>query len=357
MKKLLSPLVIVLLCAALLPLLELFFPASGFTDRMRPILIFALLGLGLNVVTGFCGLLNLGVAAFMAAGAYSFAVVTVEVYPFQIGFWGGLLVSIFVGAALGLVLGLPTLRLRGDYLAIVTLGFGEIMQDVLRNLEPITKGSQGLNPLPRPVLTGVELGPDRTLLWYYFLLSLVTLVAWGLRNLENSRFGRAWRAVRDDELAAGCMAVPVVRSKLLAFSLGAALASASGALWASFLGSTGEPGNFDFQLSVVALCIVIVGGLGSVAGVLLGAFIMVGLNSIVLVELAKLFSEGGLIEGQASGAANVFLSPGNWKFFLFGLALVKPSTHHHQSKHRREPRNRQISAATLWRCLKANRSA
>ncbi len=321
MRSWFTPLRILLLLALLLPLFNWTLSSIGLnlslTDRMRPILIFALMGLSLNIVTGLCGLLHLGVAAFVAAGAYSYGIATVEVFPFQLGFWGGVLVSICTGLILGLILGLPTLRLRGDYLAIVTLGFGEIMQDILRNLEPITKGTQGLNPLPRPGLFGFELGAAHSLGWFYFLLAIVSLCAWGIRNLERSRYGRSWIAVRDDELAAGCMAVPVVKSKLLAFSVGAALASFSGALWASYLGSTGEPGNFDFQLSVIVLCILIVGGMGSVPGVLLGAFLMVGLNSIVLVELSEWLSSVGI-----SSSANVLAAPGNWKFLILGMALI-----------------------------------
>lgn len=293
------------------------FPSLGACDRFKPILVFAVLGFGLNVVTGYCGLLNLGVAAFMAIGAYTFGILTVSIYPFQIGAWPALLVSCCAGAAAGVALGLPTLRLRGDYLAIVTLGFGEIVQDILRNLEVITKGSQGINPLPRLVVFPNERGLDSPIVSYLVILCIVMFVAWTMRNLERSAVGRAWTAVRDDELAAGCMGVPVVRTKLKAFAFGAALCSLAGALWASGLGSTGEPGNFDFALSILALCIVIVGGLGSVAGVLVGAIIMVGFNSIVLVELSERLGAAGF-----SGTQNVFASPANWKYFVLGAALI-----------------------------------
>ena len=308
---------LVLLAALLPPIAELLIPQVNFTGRLQPILIFAILGFGLNVVTGSCGLLNLGVAAFMAIGAYTYGILTVSVYPFQLGFWGGTLASLITGALAGFLLGLPTLRLRGDYLAIVTLGFGEIVQDVLRNLEGITKGSQGLNPLPHLSILGMELGSSHPKLSYLALLAFVAALALILKNLERSPVGRAWTAVRDDELAASCMGVPVVKTKLLAFAFGASLCSLAGALWASFLGSTGEPGNYDFQLSVVALCIVIVGGRGSIPGVILGAFIMVGFNSILLVELSELLGKFGL-----SGTQNVFASPSNWKFFVLGLALI-----------------------------------
>jgi len=312
-----SPLA-VLLIISLLPLLfELIFPGHGICERLRPILIFAILGLGLNIVTGNCGLLNLGVAGFMAIGAYTFGILTVPIFPFQINAWLGLLASLIAGAAAGFVLGLPTLRLRGDYLAVVTLGFGEIIQDVIRNLDTITKGSQGLNPLPALSILGVELNNSHPSLSYFSLLIIIFIIVLLLRNLNKSPVGRAWSAVRDDELAAGNMGVPVMRTKLYAFTSGAALSSLAGALWASALGSTGEPGNFDFQLSVTALCIVIVGGLGNLAGVLLGAAVIVGFNSVFLVELSQFLNSAGL-----SGTQNVLATPANWKFLVLGLVLI-----------------------------------
>ncbi len=304
--------------AMLLPALELLLP-KGFSisPLLIPVLVYAILALGLNVVTGFTGLLNLGIAAFMAIGAYWYAILSCEIYPFQLGFWLATLVTIFIGASAGFVLGLPTLRLRGDYLAVVTLGFGEIVQDVLKNLEVITKGTQGINPLPQPNLFGFEFSSATPTPWYYLLLAVITVIYILLHNLENSRVGREWMAVRNDELAASCMGINPVRTKLYAFALGAALASLAGALWAAFLGSTGEPGNYDFQVSVIALCILIVGGLGRLNGVIVGALVMVGFNSIVLVKLTAMLADYGLVSTQ-----NVFTTPNNWKYMVFGLALV-----------------------------------
>ncbi|MCC6955078.1 MAG: branched-chain amino acid ABC transporter permease [Deltaproteobacteria bacterium] len=309
---------IALALAVLLPFIEGFaFPGLGLAEDFRPIFIFAILGLGLNIIVGYTGLLNLGVAAFMAIGAYSYGILTCDIYPFQLSFWSATAATIVVGALAGVVLGLPAIRLHGDYLAIVTLGFGEIVQDALRNLETITKGTQGINPLPSPRLFGVDFQSGSYLPWYFLLLFILCSVALLVRNLERSRIGRAWIAVREDELAARCMGINPVRAKLLAFSLGASLCSLAGALWASYLGSTGEPGNYDFQVSVIVLCVVMVGGMGSILGVMLGAVVMVGFNSIVLSGLSDLLARQGILSGE-----NVFAVPGNWKYFIFGLALI-----------------------------------
>ncbi|MBI5093803.1 MAG: branched-chain amino acid ABC transporter permease [Candidatus Hydrogenedentes bacterium] len=309
---------ILLAFALLLPLLDLVIPREyQFTDLMRPIFIFAVLGLGLNIVTGYTGLLNLGVAAFMAIGAYSYAILTCDIYPFQIGFWPALALTLVIGACAGAVLGLPTLRLRGDYLAIVTLGFGEMVQDSLKNLESITKGIQGINPLPNPVLFSYTFRPDQHLPWYYLFLGILCVMVLLNRNLEHSRIGRAWIAIREDELAATCAGVNPMAAKLLAFAMGASLCSLSGALWACYLGSSGEPGNYDFQISTIALCIVIVGGMGNVSGVLLGAFVMIGFNSIVLVKVSSFLTQKGMIS-----SGNVLSNPNNWKYMIFGFALI-----------------------------------
>jgi branched-chain amino acid transport system permease protein len=304
--------------AALLPLIEALFPHQRHLgELLRPVFIMAILALGLNILTGFTGILNLGVAAFMAIGAYSYAILTCDIYPFQLGFWSATLLTVAIGLAAGLCLGLPTIRLRGDYLAIVTLGFGEIVQDVLKNLDVITKGTQGINPLPAPAMFGHTFTPDRYQPWYYLFLAFLAIVVLLNRNLERSRIGRAWISIREDELAAACMGVNPMKMKLLAFSLGAAQAALAGGLWAASLGSSGEPGNYDFQVSVIALCIVIVGGMGNIGGVLLGALVMIGFNSIVLETLTDFLKAHGFVS-----TANVFTSPGNWKYLCFGFALI-----------------------------------
>jgi branched-chain amino acid transport system permease protein len=301
-----------------LPLIDLALPNGlKVASLVPPILVFAILGLGLNIVAGFTGLLNLGSAAFMAIGAYAFAISTSTIYPFQIGFWPGLALAIVMGALCGLVLALPTMRLRGDYLAIVTLGFGEIVQDVLKNLDAITKGTQGLNPVPTPALFGYLFTTANFVPWYYLFLALLLLAVALCSNLLHSRIGRAWIAVREDELAARSMGINAAKAKTIAMVSGAALCAGGGALWSSLQGTSIEPGYYNFQLSVIVLCIVIVGGLGSISGVLLGALIMIGFNSIVLVKLSELLGRHGV-----GGGGNVLSSPNNWKYLIYGLALI-----------------------------------
>jgi branched-chain amino acid transport system permease protein len=310
---------LVLLCLALfLPLFDTVLPREWrLADSFVPIFIFALLGLGLTVLTGFTGLLSLGMAAFMAIGAYTFAILTCDIYPFQLGFWLALALTVAVGTGAGVILGLPTINLRGDYLAIVTLGFGEIVQDTLKNLESITKGTQGINPLPYPNLFGYVFQKEHSLPWYFFYLAILIAATLAALRLRRARIGRAWIAIREDELAATAMGVKPIRNKLLAFAIASAYGSLAGALWASYLGSSGEPGNYDFQISIIALCMVIVGGLGSIPGVIVGAVLMVGFNSIVLVKLSETLARSGLLSSQ-----NVFSAPNNWKYLIFGLALV-----------------------------------
>ena len=350
----------VLALLAATPFIDLAFPSIQLSGPMRTVVVYAILALGLNVVVGWTGLLNLGIAAFMAIGAYAFGILTAEIYPFQVGFWWALLLSGAIGAFAGWLLGAPTLRLRGDYLAIVTLGFGEIVQDGLKNLQTITKGTEGINPLPKPTIpfgahidaalskVGVgsatttdsagatattalsatesvagalprwfDISSETPARWFYLYLILLAVVICLCRNLEFSRLGRQWFAVREDELAARCMAIEPDKAKLKAFAAGAALAAVAGALFASHLASTGEPANYDFQVSILALCIVIVGGIGSITGVVLGAIVMVGLSNVVLPALTQAMQRAGI-----GSTENVLSSPDNYKYLIFGLALV-----------------------------------
>ena len=315
---------VVVLVFSLLPLTDLALsPNARFASAFQPIFILALLGLGLNIISGYAGMLNLGVAGFMAIGAYTYAILTCDIYPFYMfppfsfGSIFALLAALLVGAFVGILLALPAIRLVGDYLAIVTLGFGEIVQSIIRNLDTITKGTQGINPLPAISLFDVTIRSESYLPQYYTFLVILFFVCLVSKNLERSRFGQRWFAIRDDELAAKSLGIPTARVRLLAFAIGAAFCSLSGAIWASYLGSSGEPGNYDFQLSVIALCIVIVGGLGSIRGVLLGAVIVVGFNSILLSKISQYLTDSGI-----SAGGNSILSPTNWKFMVFGLALI-----------------------------------
>ena len=172
---------------------------------------------------------------------------------------------------------------------------------MLRNVETVTRGTQGINPLAYPTFFGYTFVPEVYQPWYlYFLLAILALVVVLNRNIEGSRLGRAFVSLREDELAATCMGINNVKIKLMAFAIGAGLASLMGGLFAAYLNSSGEPGNYDFTVSILAVCIVIVGGIGSISGVLVGALVMVGLDSLVLVKLAQWLENRGL-----SSSANV----------------------------------------------------
>jgi branched-chain amino acid transport system permease protein len=322
-------------------------------DRITDLMIFAIMSLGLNVVVGHTGLLHLGIGAFYGIGAYIAAILTINSYPFQIGFTNSVVIAI-VGAALaGLVLGSPTLRLRGDYLALVTLGFGEVVKRTLLNLEEITNGSRALNPIPRPVVppslvdwwtsTHADFGRNEAmrvlnyLVFYYLALVLVVAVVLLLRNLERSRLGRAWVAIREDELAANCMAIDVPRVKLLAFALSAALAGLAGALAATKVTSTPSIEGFGFPLSISVLCCIILGGLGSIRGVLLGVLLLQGYDLILAPYLdlkAQSFQEQVVhwlttnwpdrfaAQSQAVHKIEYLLTFANWKLMIFGLVLI-----------------------------------
>jgi branched-chain amino acid transport system permease protein len=302
---------------AIVPLFDLLLPQDlRLTPSMSPVLVYVLVALGLTVATGFTGLLHLGVSAFIAIGAYSFAILACPIYPFQFPWWLALATSSVIGAIVGTLLAIPTIRLRGDYLAIVTLGFGEIMQDVLRNIDVVTKGSQGINPLSGPDFFGFQLSGETPTAWYYVILFFVALASITLDRLIQSPTGREWKALRDDELAASSMGINPVHTKLASFAISAALCALAGALMASLLGSSGEPSNYDFQVSIMALSMVIVGGLGSIPGAMIGAILMVGINSVVLAKIAD------FVSSTADASSNVFLVPANWKYLIFGLALV-----------------------------------
>ncbi|MBI2930718.1 MAG: branched-chain amino acid ABC transporter permease, partial [Planctomycetes bacterium] len=224
-------------------------------DVVQRVLVFAIMALGLNVVVGYTGLLHLGVAAFMAIGVYSYAILTSSVYPYQIGFWGALLAAPVLCAGAGLLLGSPTLRLRGDYLAIVTLGFGEIVQDVLKNVERITKGTQGIIGLPPPSVPGYEFKPVDYEPWYYLYVGILVVLVVLVRNLEDSRLGRQWMSIREDELAATCMGINPTKTKLMAFAIGAAICGVAGVLAAAKIATTAEPTTYDFNVSITVLAI------------------------------------------------------------------------------------------------------
>ncbi len=293
--------------------------------QLVTIFIFAILALGLNLQVGTAGLLQLGIAAFFAIGAYTAGVLTVEKYPFQLGFWGALLFGPLVAGLAGAALGAPTLRLRGDYLALVTLGFGEVVRVVLINLESITDGPRGLNPIPAPWLpewlVSTEIDPTgrrQVLVMYYLTLWILVALVVAFRTLERTRLGRSFVALREDELVSACMGLNPTRTKLIAFAVGAAIAGLAGVLYATNLTTTAEPNTYDFNYSIMVLCCLIIGGLGSLRGALLGSLVLIGFDNVISPLLTRLIQG----EPKPGEVQSVFTTFSNWRWIIFGLALV-----------------------------------
>ncbi|RZS82864.1 amino acid/amide ABC transporter membrane protein 2 (HAAT family) [Motilibacter rhizosphaerae] len=252
-------------------------PGNNWTGVLiYPVGLYILMALGLNVVVGYAGLLDLGYVAFFAIGAYTDAVMSTK---YGWSFWESLPVGIALSMLAGIVLGTPTLRLRGDYLAIVTLGFGEIIRVTANNTDYLG-GPRGISSIPRPSvdsslpLSGqLQFGALHLRAYWYLIVVLIALVIIIAKRLEGSRVGRAWAAIREDEDAAELMGVPTLRFKLAAFAIGAAIAGAGGAVFASRQIAI-VPDNFLFQLSALILAAVVLGGSGNVPGVILGAFLV-----------------------------------------------------------------------------------
>jgi branched-chain amino acid transport system permease protein len=242
------------------------------TNIMISCLLYIVLGLGLNIVVGLAGLLDLGFVAFYAVGAYAYALTNMH---WGINFWYMLPVGALLGALLGILLGFPVLRLKGDYLAIVTLGFGEIIRLVLENWGEVTMGPSGISSIDRPALFGVDLGViGSTHYMYYIMIGLLILTIFSVDRLQNSRIGRAWLALREDEIACQAMGIDKMKTKLMAFALGATWAGMAGVIFAAkttFI----NPASFTFWESAIILSIVVIGGMGSIRGVIAGAVILV----------------------------------------------------------------------------------
>jgi branched-chain amino acid transport system permease protein len=311
-------------------------------------LIFGIMAIGLNIVIGFAGLLDLGYVAFYAIGAYTAAFLASP-------HWGGLSVVLFsnvpagfhgihfpfmlivllaagVAATFGALLGAPTLRLRGDYLAIVTLGFGEIVPIFFKNLVNVTfsfgpiqlvnanltGGPLGINPIDSPGLFGLSFGVINGYLPVYLGIGLVLIAIVIARNLERSRMGRAWMAIREDEIAAEMMGVNTVRTKLLAFALGAAFAGVAGALQASYQGATTSD-FFMFSTSILVVIMIILGGIGNIWGVLTGAIVVQFVDKTLLAWAGHRLAD----IGNATGLAELgHINPSSFSFLLLGIALV-----------------------------------
>ncbi|MUM76310.1 high-affinity branched-chain amino acid ABC transporter permease LivM [Pseudodesulfovibrio sp. F-1] len=253
------------------------------TNIMVSCLVFIVLGLGLNIVVGLAGLLDLGYVAFYASGAYAYALCNMH---WDIGFWTMLPIGAALGTVMGVLLGFPVLRLRGDYLAIVTLGFGEIIRLVLENWGEVTKGPSGISNISRPEFFGMKLTiAESTMYMYYIMLGLLVLTIFCVNRLQYSRIGRAWLALREDEIACQAMGIDKVKTKLLAFALGATWAGMAGVVFAArttFI----NPASFTFWESAIILSIVVIGGMGSIRGVIAGAIIL-----ILVPEYLREFSE------------------------------------------------------------------
>lgn len=258
------------------PFFDLFGPTvfSSTASAVNSTLLFILLALGLNIVVGYAGLLDLGYAAFFAIGAYTMGFLTARGSPLydviHLNFWVALPISFLMAALFGVLLGAPTLGLRGDYLAIVTLGFGEIVPITINNLTTLTGGDTGLAGLEQPNFFGIQFTASTLEAWYLVTLIVVFFSIFMIRRLVNSRIGRAWMAMREDEIAAAAMGINLVRTKLLAFGLGASFAGFAGAIFANSLGSA-NPSQFKFDVSVLILAMIILGGMGNIWGVIAGA--------------------------------------------------------------------------------------
>lgn len=253
--------------------------------------IYILLALGLNIIVGFAGLLNLGFAAFYAIGAYTYAILNTKL---GLGFWPSLPISAGITAIAGLLLAIPALRLRGDYLAIVTLGFGEIIRLVLNNWDSLTNGPNGITGISRPSLLGIYLG---NLQYYYYLVFFVVLFSvFIIRRVEVSRIGRAWIAIKENEIAASAMGINTTKYKLYAFAFGTFWAGLAGILFSSKMQFV-SPESFTFMESILILSMIILGGIGNTYGAIIGAFILVLLPEILReVQLYRMLILGiGLV--------------------------------------------------------------
>jgi branched-chain amino acid transport system permease protein len=314
---------------------------TQYLDILVNICIYAALALGLNVVVGFAGLLDLGYAAFFAVGAYLWAIfgspqanefIAGGGFPLNGNFMFLMIpIAVVVAAGFGALLGLPVLKVKGDYLAIITLGLGEVIRVLANNLNRpvnITNGSQGVRipPGSAPLegllqwistTTGIELFKLELLMYYLVVLLVVGIAIILTSRLDNSKIGRAWVAIREDEIAAQAMGVPLVRTKLIAFATGASFAGAMGVLYAAKF-SFVSPESFNFQASISILAMVVLGGLGSIQGVILGAAIVIILNQMVLTAFSNFLSDlrrGGL------PLPNQF-EPAQYQQLIYGIILI-----------------------------------
>lgn len=286
-------------------------------------LLYMMLALGLNIVVGYAGLLDLGYIAFYAVGAYLYALLASPQFGLHWPVWAVIPLGALVAAGFGVLLGTPTLKLRGDYLAIVTLGFGEIIRIFLTNLNApvnITNGPQGIGLIDPISVDGFSLGKTQTVLgvaipstyfYYYLFLALALAIIFVSIRLQDSRIGRAWIAIREDEVAAAAMGINTRNVKLLAFAMGASFGGVSGGLFAGFQGFV-SPESFTLFESIIVLCMIVLGGMGNIAGVVLGAILL----TVFPEALRYLGDLQELLFGR------VFVDPNDLRMLVFGIALV-----------------------------------
>jgi branched-chain amino acid transport system permease protein len=287
-------------------------------------ILFVLLSLGLNIVVGFAGLLDLGYIAFYAVGAYVYALLAGPHFNIHWPWWAILPLGAAVACMFGVMLGAPTLKLRGDYLAIVTLGFGEIIRIFLNNLsEPfnLTNGPKGLATIDPVRFMGVDFGNSSTVAglvfseaikYYYFLIVVVILVILLNRRLQDSRIGRAWEAIREDEMAARAMGINTTRMKLLAFAMGASFAGVAGGIFSAIQGFI-SPESFVLNESIMVLAMVVLGGMGNIWGVVLGAILLSFMPELLRYTVDP---------AQKAIFGRSIIDPEVIRMLLFGLALV-----------------------------------
>jgi len=288
-------------------------------------ILFVLLSLGLNIVVGFAGLLDLGYIAFYAVGAYVYALLASPHFNLHLPWWAILPIGAAVACLFGILLGTPTLKLRGDYLAIVTLGFGEIIRIFLNNLsEPfnLTNGPKGITTIDSIKLFGLDFANDTrvgelvlsgTIKYYYFLLAVLVVVIIVNLRLQNSRIGRAWEAIREDELAARSMGINTRNMKLLAFAMGASFGGIAGGMFSAIQGFI-SPESFILTESVMVLSMVVLGGMGNIWGVILGAILLSFVPEILR------YTVGADVQQRIFGRS--LIDPEVIRMLLFGLAMV-----------------------------------
>ncbi|MGO9178805.1 MAG: branched-chain amino acid ABC transporter permease [Candidatus Limnocylindrales bacterium] len=310
----------VALAGVVLPYLILLPPFSGFgtqldwVDGFANAGVFVLLAIGLNVVVGLSGLLDLGYAAFFAIGAYTYALADSPFSGLHLPFWPMLLVGALVAGTFGLLLGAPTLRLRGDYLAIVTLGFGEIVPVVFLQSSKYTEGVNGIGGVYTPSLLNYTYPIGDPWPYYLTMAVILALVMIFVYRLQDSRLGRAWMAIREDELAAASMGINTVTTKLLAFAIGASTSGFAGVFLASKV-TLVSTDSFHFDTSFTILAMVVLGGMGNIWGVAVGAFLVFELQTQGLKQLNSFL---GPLNIPVLSSIN-FL---NYQFLIYGLVLV-----------------------------------